>query len=114
MRRYRTIDGVKKKIDAMLRKGEVVLDHGIGSYEFSGYSYEEPSFDNGFEAKLHIYYKDFDVNKTERLYMTLTDNNLRKPKKLSWGDYEHGEFVNCYWEKEYPTLLYMREYETWR
>ena len=116
MRRYRTIDGVKQKIDTMVRKGEVILDHGIGSYEFSGYSYEKPGFDNGFEAKLHIYYRDFDANKMEwtRLYMTLTDNNLRKPRKDRWGDYERGEFVDCHWEKEYPSLLYMREYEAWR
>ena len=106
MRRYRTIDGVKKKIDLMLRNGEVVLDHGIASYEFDHYDYED--------GVLDIYYKDFDANKTIKLYMRLTENNLRKPKKDPWGDYEWGEFVDCHWEKEYPSLLYMREYEAWR
>lgn len=106
VRRYRTPESVKKRIDCMLRNGKVILDHGIASYEFDHYDYE-----NGI---LDIYYKNFDVNKTVRLYMRLTENNLRKPKKDSWGDYEWGEFVDCYWEKEYPSLLYMREYDSWR
>lgn len=109
IKRYRTPESVKKRIDCMLRNGEVVLDHGVGAYEYDHYDYEEPTFENGYCSTLNIYYKDFDVNKTVRLYMRLTENNLRKPDKD-----EYGEFVDCYWEKEFPTLLFMREYGSWR
>lgn len=100
---YRTPKSVKKRIDIMLRKGEVVLDHGVGAYEFDHYEYDERN------ETLDIYYRDFDKKKTVKLYMRVTENNLRKPKKDEWG-----EFVACYWEKEFPTLLCMREYDSWR
>ena len=106
-RRYRTPESVKKRLDLMIKKGEVVLDHGIGSYEFDHYDYYEPDWSNNFESKLVIYYKDFDVNKTVREYMTVTKNNLRKPTEDDIFDW----FVDCYWEKEFPTLLYMKEYQ---
>ena len=38
--------------------------------------------------------------------MTVTKNDLRKPKE----DDFYVELVDCYWGKQYPTLLYMREY----
>ena len=106
MIRYRTPESVKKRIDTMLKKGEVVLDHGVASYEFDHYEYEEPSYDNHYIAKLHIFYKDFDVNKTVKHYMTVTENNLRKPNKDDW----YVELVHCSWDKRWPTLLEMREY----
>ena len=108
IRRYRTPESVKKRIDYMLRKGEVILDHGIGSYEFDHYDYDEASWENDYKSALYIWYRDFDANKTVKLYMKLTEDNLRKPEKYEWR-----EFVDCYWEKKYPTLLYMREYD-WR
>lgn len=106
IKRIRTPESVRKRIDLMLKNGEVILDHGCGSYKFNHYEYEEPRFENNYESKLVIYYKDFDGIIKE--YMTVTENNLRKPTKndglLDW-------FVDCYWEKKYPTLLYMREYQ---
>lgn len=102
-RRLRTPESIKKKIDSMLRKGEVVLDHGVGAYDFDHYEYEEGNYKH--ESSLKIFYKDFN-KKTPRLYMIVTENDLRKPKKNDW----YTEFVDCYWEKEYPTLLFMREY----
>lgn len=119
VRRLRTPETVKKRIDMMLRSTEVItlwnllaphiLDHGVGAYEFDHYDYEEASWSNNYTSALDVYYKDFDEAKTPRLYMRLTENNLRKP-----GKDDCGEFVDCYWEKEYPTLLYMREYDSWR
>ncbi len=109
VRRLRTPETVKKRIDMMLRSTEVILDHGVEAYEFDHYDYEEASWSNNYTSALDVYYKDFDKAKTPRLYMRLTKNNLRKPGKDEWG-----EFVDCYWEKEYPTLLYMREYDSWR
>lgn len=106
IRRLRTPESIKKKIDSMLRKGEVVLDHGVGAYEFDHYEYEEGNYDNSYTSSLKIFYKDFNKEKTPRLYMIVTENDLRKPKKDDW----YTEFVDCYWEKEFPTLLYMREY----
>ena len=103
-KRLRTPESIKKKIDSMLRKGEVVLDHGVGAYDFDHYEYEEANYEH--DSSLKIFYKDFDKEKTTRLYMVVTENNLRKPTKDDW----YAEFVDCYWEKEFPTLLYMREY----
>ena len=103
---FRTPESVKAKIDNMLKKGEVVLDHGICAYEFDHYEYEEASWKNGYTSSLSIYYKDFDVNKTVRLYLVLTEKNLRKATKTDY----FVELVDCYWEKEFPTLLNMREY----
>ena len=106
MRRLRTPESVKRKIDSTLRRGKVILDHGISAYEFDSYDYEEANYENNYTSSLKIYYKDFNKEKTTRLYMVVTENNLRKPKK---DDY-YAELVDCYWEKEFPTLLYMREY----
>ena len=106
MIRYRTPDSVKKKIDAMLKKGEVILDHGVGAYEFDHYEYDPPGFENRWQSRLDLFYKDFDKAKTVRLYMSLTENNLRKPNKDDW----YVELVTCKWDKEFPTLLEVREY----
>ncbi len=107
IKRYRTPESIKRRLDLMLKNGEVVLDHGCGSYEFDHYDYYEPNVENNWQSKLIVYYKDFDKNHTIREYMSVTEDNLRKPSKddiFSW-------FVDCYWEKEYPTLLYMKEYQ---
>ncbi len=107
MVRYRKPESVKKRIDLMLKNGKVTLDHGVSAYEFDHYEYEEPSFENGYKSKLTVFYKDFDKEKTIREYMQLTEDNLKVPGKddlFSW-------FVDCYWEKEFPTLLYMKEYQ---
>ena len=106
MIRYRTPESVMKRINAMKKKGEVILDHGVGSYEFDHYEYEPPGYKNGWRSKLDIFYKDFDKAKTVRLYMSLTEDNLRKPKKDDW----YIELVSCRWDKKYPTLLEIREY----
>lgn len=106
MIRYRSPETVKKKIDQMLKKsGKVILDHGVGNYEFTRYEYDEPGIDNGFQSVLWVFYRDFDDGK-EKLFMKLTEDNLRKPTK---DDY-YVELIHCGWEKKYPTLLEMREY----
>lgn len=106
MIRYRTPESIKKRIDTMLKKGEVILDHGVLACEFDHYEYEEASWENNYTSKLHLFYKDFDTNKTVRYYMTVTENNLRKPTKNDW----YVELIHCSWDKRWPTLLEMREY----
>lgn len=106
IRRYRTPESIKKRLDLMLKNGEVILDHGCGSYTFDHYDYYEPSATNHFESMLIIYYRDYDT-KTTSEYMRVTERDLRKPTENDVMDW----FVDCYWEKKYPTLLYMREYQ---
>ena len=109
IRRLRSPESIKKRLDLMQKSGKVILDHGVGAYKFDHYDYEEPSFENGYESKLVIYYEDFDMDKTVREYMTVSEGNLRKPTDqdcMTW-------LVDCYWDKAYPTLLYMREYQVY-
>ena len=107
MIRYRTAESVKRKIDAMLKKGEVILDHGVGAYEFAYYDYVYPCVQNGFVSQLHLFYKDFDGK--IKYYMTVSEANLRIPVK---DDYGIG-LITCSWDKRWPTLLEVRDYTVW-
>ena len=104
MIRYRTPESIKKRIDAMLKKGTVILDHGVSSYLFNHYDYVYPCYQNKFTSQLHIYYRE--LNGDVKHYMTVSENNLRKPNKNDW----YVELVTCSWDKRWPTLLEMREY----
>ena len=102
--RYRTANSVKRKIDSMLKKGEVILDHGVSAYELDHYDYVGPCVQNGFVSQLHLFYKDFDGQ--VKYYMTVSEKNLRKPKK---NDYAIS-LVTCNWDERWPKLLEVREY----
>lgn len=105
MIRYRKPESVMKRIDILLRRnGEVLLDHGIGGYWFDHYEYEEANWENKYKSQLRVFYRDYD--KTVKLYMVLTEDNLRKPTKDDLFVY----LVDCSWEKEFPRLLNMKQY----
>lgn len=110
MIRYRTPESVKKRIDAMQKKlkadEQISIDHGVAVFKFDHYEYEKPSFKNNFESSLTIYVEDIWSDKIIE-YMVLKESNLRKPTENDW----FVELVHCSWEKEYPTILNLREYE---
>lgn len=110
MQRFRSPESLKRKIDSLVKQygsERLTLDHGIGNYQYSHYTYEDASWKNKYKSSITIWYIDFDKNKTVKPYMTLTEDNMRKPNKNDW----FVELVSCIWEKEYPTLLEIREYE---
>lgn len=109
MEKFRKPETLKRKIDSLAKKygrENIILDHGVGSYRFSRYEYEEASLKNNYSSTLKLFYEDFNDAKTERLYMSLTAEDMRKPTKDDYGR----EFVFCIWEKEYPRILEIREY----
>lgn len=106
---YRKPESIKTRLDLMekkIGKANIIIDHGVASYSYSRYEYIEPSFKNNWTSSISIYVYDFDKDNTEILYMTVTENDLRKPNKDDW----YVELVHCSWDKEYPSVLYMREY----
>ena len=46
------------------------------------------------------------IKKNNQTIYSSNKNDLRKPKE----DDFYVELVDCYWEKQYPTLLYLKEY----
>jgi len=107
MIRYRTPENIKKKIDMLIRDHKKIsIDHGIACYEYDHYEYIEGSYKNNFTPQLDVYVKDFWNNGNVILYMTLTADNMRKPTKNDWFT----ELVSCTWEKEFPTILNIKEY----
>lgn len=108
--RIRTVKGLKRKLlslEKQYKKEEISIDHGVAVFGYDHFEYIEPTFENHFTESIIIYVKDFDFNNRIIEYMTLTDENLRKPN----GDKDYyKEFVTCIWEKEFPTILYIREY----
>lgn len=108
--RIRTVKGLKRKLLAMekkYKKEEISVDHGVVNYGYDHFEYEEPNFQNHFTESITIYVQDFDKNKSIIPYMTVTDRHLRKPNGEK--DY-YREFVCCIVEKEFPKIIYMREY----
>lgn len=110
MIRYRKPESVKKRLDIMkknLKENEnISIDHGVAVFKFDHYEYKEPSFENNFESSLIIYVEDIWSDKIIE-YMILKERNLRKPTENDW----FVELVHCSWEKEFPTILNIREYE---
>lgn len=105
-RQYRTVESVKKRLDLMLKQGsEILLYHGSGAYRFSRYEHCKPCPESNWKESLYVYYID-GVTHKESEYMVITDDVLRKPTEDDFGLW----FVDCHWEKEYPSLIYMREY----
>lgn len=104
----RSCKSLKRRLDIMIKKysKEISIDHGIACYGFDHYVYEEASFENDYTEKISIYVEDFDRDNTIIEYMNVTDDDLRRPKKS-----EYGEFVSCSWDKRFPNILFMREYE---
>ena len=104
----RSCKSLKRRLDIMIKKfpKEICIDHGIVCYGFHHYVHEEPCFENDYTEKISIYVEDFDRDNTVMEYMSVTDEDLRHPKKS-----DYGEFVCCSWDKKYPSVLYMREYE---
>ena len=107
----RKVSALKKRLDIMMKNSDIILDHGTGSYQFTGYKwfaegYEEKGFE-GKNERIYIYYHDSEENK-EKLYMMITDEDLRKPK----GENDNCRwFIRANWEKEYPNILELKVYE---
>lgn len=112
MKHYRTVQSLKKKLDEMeLKYGKkFTIDHGIANYAYDHYQYNSPCSDNAWTESITLYVVDFWNGKVIE-YMTLTDRDLRKPtrKELEWCYMG----INASWEKEFPTILEIREYEAW-
>lgn len=107
MQQIRNVNSARKRLDLMLKHSKrVILDHGTGAYEFDHYDYDAPSLENRFTGRLDVYYKDTEQNKVI-LYMSLDNENLRKPMKHD----AYRWFVDCNWDSKYPSLIHMREYE---
>ena len=107
--KLRTPESVKRMLDAMTKRGPVVLDHGICAYTFDHYDYQAPSVHNDFRSSIAIFYQDFDLDKTVKLFMILTENDLRVPTKDDVCCY----LTCCEYEKKYPQMLYLKEYQVW-
>jgi len=109
MRHFRTPESIKAKLDVMEKQigaDNICLDHGVGAYQYSHYVYTNANYSNKWTSQITIYFVDFDLNKTVRPFITVTANDLRKPNKNDW----YVDLVSCYWEKEFPSLLCIKEY----
>lgn len=104
----RSCKSLKRRLDIMIKKfpKKISIDHGVACFGFDHYVYEEPCFENDYTERITIYVEDFDRDNTIIQYMSVTDDDLRRPRKSEYGD-----FVSCSWDKRYPTILFMREYE---
>lgn len=106
----RKCTSLKRKLDAMIKKFPegFIMDHGVCGYLFHHYVYKEGDFENNYTERITIYVEDFDSKKSIIEYMSVTDDDLRRPKKDDWG-----EFVSCSWDKRFPSILEMREYHNY-
>ena len=109
----RQVSALKKRLDIMIRDcdGDILLDHGSGSYKFTHYDWYPEGYDQEDhewkKERIYIYYKD-SVEDKEKLYMKVTDEELRRPK----GEYDYCHwFIHAKWEKKYPNILELSEYE---
>ena len=50
-----------------------------------------------------------DKDYPEILYMNIKEHQLEKPSDKNWGL----ELVYCSWDKRFPKLLYIREYNNY-
>lgn len=111
MQHFRTPESLKKKLDSMIKKygNEFTIDHGIANYQFDHYEYYEPRWENSWTSCIIIYVKDFWHKDEVVEYGRYTEADLCKPTKydLAWGYFEKYRAV---WEKEFPTILEIREY----
>lgn len=109
----RSVEQLKKRLDLMIRDygaENIILDHGSGSYSFSKYLYYPKGYDTELkkwrdEDMLVVFCK---IEEKEQEYLTITNEELRKPK----GEYDYCHwFVHASWEKKYPKILNLSEYE---
>ncbi len=111
-RKIRSIKQVKKRLDLIIKNyGKVILDEGTINTPLTRYVYIEEGFDpidhQWKPERLYIYGESFKEGKTEDLFAYVTNEKLRKPKIF---DDDLEEFCTCYYEKEYPTILNVKEY----
>lgn len=109
----RSVEQLKKRLDLMIRDygvENITLEHGAGNYSFSKYFYYPQGYDKELNEwrnteKMIIFCK---TEGKEKEYMTITDEDLRRPK----GEYDYNHwFIHANWQKKYPTILELAEYE---
>lgn len=106
----RKIASLKNRLDYMEKvfNKDFSIDHGIANYAYSHYEYNSPSVENNFTESIDLYVHEYTKNDPVIFYMTLTDELLRKPTKAD----EHKEFVDAYYDSNYPSILVVSDYTT--
>lgn len=110
---FRKPESLMKKLNMLEKKypGEISIDHGIANYRYHHYEYEPATCDNGFVSSLTVYVEDFNNNDKVIPYMTVTEENLRKPTAADREYGVKGDLIECYWEKQFPSIIVMFEYD---
>lgn len=108
---FRKPESLKSKLDTLVKKygtNKITIEHGCACYEFHHYDYEEPSWKNNWESTITIYVVDFWNGKVVE-FGTYTEKDLAKPTydELDWGCYDK---IFTFWEKQFPTIIEIREY----
>lgn len=111
----RSVEQLKKRLDLMIRDygaENITLEHGCCNFQFTKYFYYPYGYDEELKQwndteKIIIFCIDL-TTKKERQYMEITDEDLRRPK----GEYDYNHwFVHANWQKKYPTILELADYE---
>lgn len=111
----RSVEQLKKRLDLMIRDygaENITLEHGCCNLQFTKYFHYPYGYDEELKQwndteKIIIFCIDL-TTKKERQYMEITDEDLRKPK----GEYDYNHwFVHANWNKKYPTIIELADYE---